>query len=211
MNNYMSGELLKAGKLAGDVAGLRVGVYSRVSTPHQARGDTVSLMLQLTDLYELAQKRGWNVVGVWSEVGSAAHGWGSLPVLNEVVCRQLKYVQADVLAAWDVSRLSRHGPLDFLELYAGVQKAGGVGGIVTLDVPAAAEHAEQRVLRREWEQSLHSLLYRNRDMPDELFRDTIVRRLDALGPHMDGLIDPKTGNMIPPSQEVVQMMAELAA
>lgn len=136
--------------LVGDLARVLVAVYGRVSSPPQARGDRQSMMLQITEWLEEAQRRGWTVVGVWSEVGSASPGWQELPVLREVVTRQLAAIDADILAAWDVLRLTRAVVADFMSLWEQVARQRAVGGIVTLDDPLLADAAERRVVCDRW-------------------------------------------------------------
>jgi DNA invertase Pin-like site-specific DNA recombinase len=85
----------------GSVMGKRVGIYLRVSTKEQTTEN------QLRELRLVAERAGWDVVGVFEDAGvSGAKGRDKRPgydALLKAVARR----EVELVAAWSVDRLGR--------------------------------------------------------------------------------------------------------
>jgi DNA invertase Pin-like site-specific DNA recombinase len=80
---------------------LRVALYARVSTRDKGQDPE----LQLTDLREYAQLRGWQVIGEFVDVGVSGSK-DSRPQLDEMM-RLAKSRKLDVIAVWKLDRFGR--------------------------------------------------------------------------------------------------------
>jgi DNA invertase Pin-like site-specific DNA recombinase len=79
----------------------RVGIYLRVSTKDQTTEN------QLRELRTVAERAGWNVVGVFEDAGvSGAKGRDKRPQFDKLL-RAVTRREIDMVAAWSVDRLSR--------------------------------------------------------------------------------------------------------
>ena len=79
----------------------RVAIYLRVSTDKQTTDN------QLRDLEAVAERSGWNVVGIFEDAGiSGAKGRGERPELDSMM-KAVNARKFDLVAAWSVDRLGR--------------------------------------------------------------------------------------------------------
>lgn len=79
----------------------RVAIYVRVSTTDQSTDN------QRRELQEVAERAGWEVVGVFADEGiSGAKGRTKRPAFDQVL-RLVTQRKVDVVAAWSVDRLGR--------------------------------------------------------------------------------------------------------
>ena len=80
---------------------MRVAIYTRVSTNDQTTAN------QLLELQAVAQRSGWEIVGIYEDVGiSGSKGRDKRPgfdrLLKDATARKF-----DMIAAWSVDRLGR--------------------------------------------------------------------------------------------------------
>lgn len=101
---------------------IKAAIYCRVSTPDQDPDN------QLEVLTTMARGRGWEVVEVYREEGSAWHA-GHQPELARLI-RAARGYRFRVVLVWALDRLSRQGPLAILSL---VRKLGGYGVKIVSD------------------------------------------------------------------------------
>src|SRR5688572_18156548 len=95
----------------------RVALYVRVSTD----GQTVAN--QEDELRAIAEARGWDVIGIYSDAGiSGAKGRALRPGLDQALKDAVRG-RYDILAAWGVDRLGR-SLQDLLHALADLQAAG---------------------------------------------------------------------------------------
>ncbi len=79
----------------------RVAIYLRVSTDKQTTDN------QLRDLEAVAERSGWNVIGIFEDAGiSGAKGRDKRPELDELMIG-VNAKKFDLVAAWSVDRLGR--------------------------------------------------------------------------------------------------------
>jgi len=79
----------------------RAALYVRVSTDHQ------TVENQTRELQQVAERRGWEVVHVYSDAGiSGAKGRDSRPGLDQMI-NDAKRRKFDVVMAWAIDRLGR--------------------------------------------------------------------------------------------------------
>jgi DNA invertase Pin-like site-specific DNA recombinase len=79
----------------------RVAIYLRVSTDKQTTDN------QLRDLEAVAERSGWNVIGIFEDAGiSGAKGRDKRPALDELMIG-VNAKKFDLVAAWSVDRLGR--------------------------------------------------------------------------------------------------------
>jgi DNA invertase Pin-like site-specific DNA recombinase len=98
---------------------MRVAIYARVSTD----GQTVNS--QLAELREVATRRGWQIVGEFTDKGvSGAKGRDQRPALDAML-KAATRGEFDTLAAWSVDRLGRS--LQHLVGILGDLHATGIG------------------------------------------------------------------------------------
>lgn len=98
---------------------MRVALYGRVSTDGQ------SVNAQLTELREVAERRGWEIVHEYTDKGiSGAKGRDQRPALDAML-KAATRGECDMVAAWSVDRLGR----SVQHLVAGLAdlQAAGVG------------------------------------------------------------------------------------
>src|SRR5262245_24515087 len=94
----------------------RAAIYVRVSTDHQ------TVENQTRELRQVAERRGWEVVHVYSDAGiSGAKGRDSRPGLDQML-NDAKRRKFDVVMAWAIDRLGRSligllGTIQELEAY----------------------------------------------------------------------------------------------
>ena len=89
----------------------RVVIYSRVSTDDQNTENQTSLLRQI------AEKSGWDVVGVYTDHGiSGSKGRDQRPEFDRL-CKDMVRRKFDTIMVWDVSRLGRslQHLIEFLE------------------------------------------------------------------------------------------------
>ena len=89
----------------------RVVIYSRVSTDDQNTENQTSLLRQI------AEKSGWDVVGVYTDHGiSGSKGRDKRPEFDRL-CKDMVRRKFDTIMVWDVSRLGRslQHLIEFLE------------------------------------------------------------------------------------------------
>lgn len=98
---------------------MRVAIYARVSTDGQ------SVNAQLTELHEVADRRGWEVVHEYTDKGlSGAKGRDQRPALDAML-KAATRGEFGAVAAWSVDRLGRS--LQHLVAGLGDLHAAGVG------------------------------------------------------------------------------------
>lgn len=98
---------------------MRVAIYARVSTDGQ------SVNSQLTELREVAERRGWTIVHEFTDKGiSGAKGRDQRPALDTMLKAAMRR-EFDAVAAWSVDRLGRS--LQHLVAGLGDLQAAGVG------------------------------------------------------------------------------------
>jgi DNA invertase Pin-like site-specific DNA recombinase len=79
----------------------RVAIYLRVSTDKQTTDN------QLRDLEAVAERSGWNVIGIFEDAGiSGAKGREERPELDEMM-KGVNARKFDMIATWSVDRLGR--------------------------------------------------------------------------------------------------------
>jgi len=86
----------------------RVAIYARTSTNEQVTEN------QLPVLEQLCHQRGWQVVAIYQEHGSAWHN-GHQPELSKLV-KEARLGRYDMVLCWALDRLSRAGALAILRL-----------------------------------------------------------------------------------------------
>lgn len=86
---------------------MKVAIYTRVSTDEQTQ------LNQEAVLREWARSREWEIVDIYQDVGSAWQMKGDRVELNRLLkdCHQGK---VNTVLVYDLSRLTRKGPLDML-------------------------------------------------------------------------------------------------
>ena len=102
---------------------VRVVLYARISTGEGMQAEGHSIEAQLAEMHEFAERRGWEVVGEFADVGvSGAHE--ERPQLQALLAAAAKGV-FDILLVHELSRLSRsvYGTFDILE-YLGRYQVG---------------------------------------------------------------------------------------
>jgi len=87
----------------------RVAIYARVSTDNQTTEN------QLPVLQEYAERRGWEVVKVYSEEASAWKA-GHQAALKELLTRA-SYHDYDIVLVWALDRLTREGIGSIMQLF----------------------------------------------------------------------------------------------
>ena len=98
---------------------MKVAIYARVSTDGQ------SVNMQLDDLREVAERRGWKIVHEYADKGiSGAKGRDQRPALDAML-KAATRGEFDTVAAWSVDRLGRS--LQHLVAGLGDLHAAGVG------------------------------------------------------------------------------------
>ena len=98
---------------------MRVAIYARVSTDGQ------SVTAQLSELREVANRRGWEIVREYTDKGiSGAEGRDKRPALDAMLKAATRR-EFDMVAGWSVDRLGRS--LQHLVTGLGDLRAAGVG------------------------------------------------------------------------------------
>jgi DNA invertase Pin-like site-specific DNA recombinase len=79
----------------------RAAIYTRVST------DSQTIEIQLRELRQVAERRGWEVVEVYNDAGiSGAKGRADRPGLD-LLLKDASRRKFDVVMAWAIDRLGR--------------------------------------------------------------------------------------------------------
>ncbi len=95
---------------------MKVAIYARVSTDEQTEQN------QINTLEKWASDRGWDVAGVYRDVGSAFQHADQRHIKELLAdCRRGKYQQVLV---YDLSRLTRQGPLELMIMLKQFVEAG---------------------------------------------------------------------------------------
>lgn len=98
---------------------MKIAIYARVSTDGQ------SVNAQLSELRDVAERRGWQIVQEYSDKGiSGAKGRDQRPALDAML-KAATRGEFDAVAAWSVDRLGRS--LQHLVAGLGDLQAAGVG------------------------------------------------------------------------------------
>jgi DNA invertase Pin-like site-specific DNA recombinase len=115
---------------------MRAAIWARVSTDRQETDNQVS------QLRELAGRRGVQVVAVYKVEVSAWKGWHRKDL--GLVLRDAQGHRFDVLFVWALDRLSREGPLETLQI---VDRFGRAGvQVISLQEPWTEVSGEMRDL-----------------------------------------------------------------
>lgn len=94
----------------------RAAIYARVSTEEQTTDNQVPV------LKELAARRGWGVVDIYTEEASAWRA-GHQKQLKELLIRA-SYHEYDILLVWALDRLTREGIGPIMQLFSVFQTYG---------------------------------------------------------------------------------------
>lgn len=101
----------------------RVAIYVRVSTDHQTTEN------QLRELRQVAERRGWHVVEIYTDNGiSGAKGRDQRPGLDQLL-KDASRRRFDVVMAWAIDRLGR----SLVDLLATIQHLESCGIDLYLD------------------------------------------------------------------------------
>lgn len=101
----------------GGASDKRVGIYLRVSTGLQTTEN------QRRDLEEVAERAGWNVVGIYEDAGiSGAKGRAQRPAFDELL-KDATRRKVNMIAAWSLDRLGR-SIKDLVAMLEEIRKVG---------------------------------------------------------------------------------------
>ena len=103
--------------------GRRAAIYARVSTDHQ------SVENQIRELTQVAERRGWEIVQVYTDAGiSGAKGRAQRPGLDEML-KDASRRKFDIVMSWAIDRLGR----SLIDLLGTIQHLEMVGVDLYLD------------------------------------------------------------------------------
>ena len=132
----------------------RAALYARVSTHN---GQDVGL--QLDELRQIADQKGWSVVGEFVDEGISG-GQQTRPALDEMLA-VVRSGQVDVVAVWRFDRFARSTQhllsaleefrslgVDFISLREAVQTSGSMGKMVFTFIAAVAEFERDLIQER---------------------------------------------------------------
>ena len=85
---------------------LRVAIYPRVSSDEQAEEEKASIPVQIKDMELIANQKGWNVVGVFSEDCSGRIPFRERPKGSKIM-ELIENNEIDLIMLWDNDRLGR--------------------------------------------------------------------------------------------------------
>ena len=103
--------------------GRRAAIYARVSTDHQ------SVENQIRELTQVAERRGWEIVQVYTDAGiSGAKGRAQRPGLDEML-KDASRRKFDIVMSWAIDRLGR----SLIDLLGTIQHLETVGVDLYLD------------------------------------------------------------------------------
>jgi DNA invertase Pin-like site-specific DNA recombinase len=101
----------------------RAAIYARVSTDHQ------SVENQIRELTQVAERRGWEIVQVYTDAGiSGAKGRAQRPGLDEML-KDATRRKFDIVMSWAIDRLGR----SLIDLLGTIQHLETVGVDLYLD------------------------------------------------------------------------------
>src|SRR4051812_36154319 len=99
MRKSRSGAVSEAGER-------RAGIYVRISKADDEEGDSLGVQRQEDDCRAEAKRRGWPVLGFYSDDGRSAYSGKSREHYVRL-CDDLKSGVIDAVVVWDVDRLHR--------------------------------------------------------------------------------------------------------
>ena len=102
---------------------MKAMIHTRVASKRQAERSGPSRQEEKCRAF--CEQKGWEILGVWHEVGSAADGWRYLPTLYELVTVIVPREQPVVLVAEDYGRFTQAGVADGDDFAEAVQRGGG--------------------------------------------------------------------------------------
>lgn len=118
---------------------MKAMIYTRVATKRQAQRSGPSRQEDACRAY--CARKGWEILGVWHEVGSAGDGWRLLPILSDLVTVVIPREQPVVLVAEDYGRFTQAGVADGEDFAEAVQRGGGRVASPELEDPEIVRQA----------------------------------------------------------------------